>query len=142
MAQAKTGDTVKVHYTGRLDDGSEFDSSRDDSPLEFTIGKGDVIQGFESAIIGMTPGETKTITIPADEAYGQYNEEMVAVAERDQFPKNTSPEIGQEYEMCNEEGKSLVMTVIEVSDSQITLDANHPLAGEDLTFDLELVEIV
>jgi peptidylprolyl isomerase len=142
MAQAKSGDNVKVHYTGRLEDGTEFDSSRDDDPLEFTIGEGEVIPGFERAIIGMVPGESKTITLLADDAYGQYNDDMVAIAERDQFPEDTTPEIGQEYEMHREDGKSFIMTVIDVSGPQVTLDANHPLAGEDLTFDLELIEII
>jgi peptidylprolyl isomerase len=141
MIQAKCGDTVKVHYTGRLDDGTEFDSSRESSPLEFTIGKNEVIPGFENAVIGMTPGETKTITIIADDAYGQYNEEIVTVAEREQFPENTNPEVGQKFEMINESEASVVMTVVDITDSQVTLDGNHPLAGEDLTFDIELIEI-
>jgi peptidylprolyl isomerase len=142
MIQAKSGDTVKVHYVGRMDDGTEFDSSRDDDPLEFTIGDGEVITGFENAVIGMSPGDVKTVTIPVDDAYGQYNDEVVAIAERDQFPEDAELEIGQQYEMRNDTGESVVMTIVDVTDTQITLDGNHPLAGEDLTFEIELLEIV
>ena len=142
MSQAKSGDTVKVHYVGRMEDGTEFDSSRDESPLEFTVGEGEVIPGFETAVVGMSPGDKKTITIPADDAYGQYNEELIAVTGRDQFPDDAEPEVGQEYEMSNDDGKTFIMTVIDVSDSKVTLDGNHPLAGENLVFDIELVEIV
>ena len=141
MIQAKSGDTVKVHYVGRMDDGTEFDSSRDDDPLEFTIGDGEVITGFENAVIGMSPGDVKTVTIPVDDAYGQYNDEVVAIAGRDQFPEDAELEIGQQYEMRNDKGESVVMTVVDVTDSQVTLDGNHPLAGEDLTFEIELLEI-
>ena len=141
MAQAKIGDTVRVHYTGKLDDGSVFDSSQDSDPLEFTIGEGEVILGFENAIVGMEPGQKKTVEIPADEAYGFHNEEMIATVDRDQFPEDVQPEIGQQYEMQRDDGESFVMTVTEITDDEVTLDANHPLAGEDLTFDLELMEI-
>lgn len=142
MAKAQNGDTVRIHYTGRLSDGSEFDSSAGGDPLEFTIGQNEVIPGFENAVTGMAPGEKKTVTIPCDEAYGPHRDEMTTLVERDQFPAGDTPEIGQQYEMVNQEtGQSFVMTVAEIQDDGIVLDANHPLAGEDLTFDIELVAI-
>lgn len=142
MAKAQNGDTVRIHYTGRLSDGSEFDSSAGGDPLEFTIGQNEVIPGFENAVTGMIPGEKKTVTIPCDEAYGPHRDEMITLVERDQFPAGDTPEIGQQYEMVNQEtGQSFIMTVAEIQDGGIVLDANHPLAGEDLTFDIELVAI-
>jgi peptidylprolyl isomerase len=142
MEQAKTGDTVKVHYTGRLDDGTEFDSSNGRSPLEFTIGEGDLIPSFEQAIVGMAPGEIKTITVEADSAYGPYREEMVLVVERDQFPPHIEPQVGQQFEIRQANNQTFDVVVTDVSNSSVTLDANHPLAGEDLIFDIELVEII
>ena len=142
MAQAKIGDTVQVHYTGRLEDGTEFDSSRNCDPLEFTLGEGEVVPGFENAVIGMETGQKKTVTIPAEEAYGLRHEELMASVELTQFPEDAQPEIGQQYEMQRDDGETFVMTVTDISESEVTMDANHPLAGEDLTFDLELVEIV
>lgn len=141
MAQATNGDTVRVHYTGKLEDGTVFDSSQDSEPLEFTIGEGEVIPGFENAVIGMELGQKKTVTIPSEEAYGPHHEEMIATVDRGQFPDDVHPEIGQEYEMQRDDGETFVMTVTDVTDDEITLDANHPLAGEDLTFDLELMGI-
>lgn len=141
MAQAKQGDTVRVHYTGKLEDGTVFDSSEGSDPLEFTIGEGEVIPGFENAVVGMEPGQKKTVTIPADEAYGFHQDELIATVGRDQFPDDVKPEMGQQYEMQRDDGETFVMTVTEITDDEVTLDANHPLAGEDLTFDLELVGI-
>ncbi len=142
MGQVKTGDTVKVHYTGRLNDGTVFDSSAGQEPLQFTVGESSVIPGFEQAIVGMKAGDTKTITIPAKEAYGSRREEMIFAVEREHFPAHIEPEVGQYMELQQGEGQNLVLRVTEVSESKVTLDANHPLAGEDLTFDLELVEII
>ncbi|GAB4516908.1 MAG: peptidylprolyl isomerase [Anaerolineae bacterium] len=142
MTQAKTGDTVRVHYTGKLADGTVFDSSREREPLEFTIGAGQVIPGFEDAVIGMSPQETKTATIPAEEAYGPHYPELVMVVGRESFPEGTRPEIGQQYQVALQGGQTLIVRVTEVAENTVTLDANHPLAGEDLTFDIELVEIV
>ena len=140
-AQAKDGDTVKVHYTCKLEDGTVVESSIGRDPLQFTIGEGRLIPGFEQAVVGMSPGESKTVEIPADEAYGPYREELVLVVDRDQFPPDLQPEIGQQLEMRQEDGQIIVVTVIDVSESSVTLDANHPLVGKDLTFDIQLVEI-
>jgi peptidylprolyl isomerase len=141
MAQAKNGDTVKVHYTGKLHDGTEFDSSTGGEPLEFTLGEGELIPGFEHAVIGMSPGESKTIEIASDQAYGPRQEEMVLVIERDQFPPHITPEIGQELELRHPDGQAVSVTVTQVSSTDVTLDANHPLAGKDLIFDIQLVGI-
>ncbi|UFS71780.1 peptidylprolyl isomerase [Geomonas sp. RF6] len=150
MAQAKQGDRVKVDYTGKLDDGSVFDSSicEDDDcsgghgPLEFTVGEGEVIPGFEAAIVGMSPGETKTIHIPVDEAYGERIEEMVAEVPRGDLPPEMNPEVGQQLEVTQADGQVFQVMVTEVTDETITIDANHPLAGQALNFDLKLVEIL
>ncbi|MFO0793058.1 MAG: peptidylprolyl isomerase [Candidatus Brocadiaceae bacterium] len=139
MAQAKHGDIVKVHYTGKLDDGTIFDSSQDREPLEFTIGGGEIIPGFEHAVIGMKSGELKTIKILADEAYGQYREEMIMVVDRNGFPNDLKLGLGLQLQMRHESGQIVPVTVIDISDSDVTLDANHPLAGENLTFDITLV---
>jgi len=141
MAQAKSGDTVKVHYTGKLADGTVFDSSLNEEPLEFTIGEGQVIPGFEEAVIGMNTGQTKITKIKSDKAYGSYREDMVLVVERDRLPEEIHPEVGQQLEMRNPDGTGLVLTVKEVGESNVTLDANHPLAGQDLRFDIQLLEI-
>ncbi len=141
MAQAQQGDTVKIHYTGKLEDGSIFDSSEGRDPLEFTIGSGQVIPGFEEAVLGMAGGDKKEVTIPADKAYGQRNEEMIIQAPRDQVPADINPEVGQQLQMAGPEGETVIVQVTEVTDSHITLDANPPLAGKDLTFAIELVSI-
>ena len=141
MAQAQQGDTVKIHYTGKLEDGSVFDSSEGRDPLEFTIGSGQVIPGFEEAVTGMADGDKKEVTIPADKAYGQRNEEMIIQAPRDQVPADINPEVGQQLQMAGPGGETLIVRVTEVTDDHITLDANPPLAGKDLTFAIELVSI-
>ncbi len=142
MTQVKDGDTVKIHYTGRLDDGTTFDTSADNDPLEFTVGSHDVIAGMESAVVGMEPGDEKTITIPSDEAYGPYHDEMVVVVDRSEFPEEMAIEVDQQLSVMLEDDQSIIVTVTEITDDGVTLDANHPLAGEDLTFDIQLVEIV
>lgn len=141
MGQAKAGDTVKVHYTGKLDNGTVFDSSADREPLEFTVGEGQVIPGFENAVIGMNPGDTKTTHIPADEAYGPHRAEMVIEVERAMFPTDMDPQKEQQVQIRQANGQSFIATITEVTEENVTLDANHPLAGKDLTFDIELVEI-
>jgi peptidylprolyl isomerase len=141
MAEAKPGDTVKVHYTGKLTDGTVFDSSLNEEPLEFTIGEGQVIPGFEEAVVGMNPGQTKVTKIRPDKAYGSYRDDMVLVVERDRLPEEIHPEVGQQLEMRNPDGTGFVLTVKEVGESNVTLDANHPLAGQDLRFDIQLLEI-
>ncbi|MFZ4855926.1 MAG: FKBP-type peptidyl-prolyl cis-trans isomerase [Desulfuromonadaceae bacterium] len=170
MAQAKTGDRVTVHYTGTLEDGSVFDSSegaaeqRHDhecccssektgadscgsasdgtGPLEFVIGAGQLIPKFEAAVIGLEPGESVTVSIAADEAYGQRAEEMVAVIERSEIPADINPEPGHQMEVLLEDGSPLPVLVTEVTETAITLDGNHPLAGRDLTFSIRLVDIL
>jgi FKBP-type peptidyl-prolyl cis-trans isomerase 2 len=141
MGQAKPGDTVKIHYTGKLDDGTVFDSSASREPLEFTLSSGQVIPGFDQAVLGMSPGETKTEKIPMDQAYGPYREEMVVEVSRQQMPPELEPEVGQQLQVQQPDGQTIPVFVTEVTESTVTLDANHPLAGEDLTFDIELVEI-
>ncbi len=142
MALAQAGDTVRVHYTGKLDDGTVFDSSAGSDPIEFVIGDHQVIPGFEDGVTGMAIGETKTITIPFDQAYGAYDDELVLDVPRDQFPDHITPEIGEALQLQQPDGNVITVIISEVSDESVTLDANHPLAGEDLTFDLELAEIV
>ena len=141
MTQAKKGDTVKIHYTGRLQDASVFDSSSGREPLQFTIGSGKVILGFDEVVTGMKVGEKKTAEIPCRKAYGERNASMVMVVDRKQVPAELDPEVGQRLEMGGPTGELLTVHVVAVDDENITLDANPPLAGEDLTFDLELVEI-
>ena len=142
MAQAKHGDTVKVHYTGKLEDGTVFDTSINRDPLQFTIGEGQIIPGFEQAVVGMNPGESKTTKVPADKAYGPHYKERVLAADRNQFPVDLKPEIGQKLQIRRTDGQTIVVTVTDVSESSVTLDANHPLAGKDLTFDIQLIELV
>ncbi|MDR4508658.1 MAG: peptidylprolyl isomerase [Candidatus Brocadiaceae bacterium] len=142
MAQVKSGDTVQVHYTGKFEDGTVFDSSADREPLQFTIGEGQLIPGFEQAVIGMNPGESKTTTIPADNAYGPRNQEMVFEIDRQQLPGDKEPQIGMLLQMENKhDGRTLAATVTNVTESNVTIDANHPLAGKDLTFDIQLMKI-
>ncbi len=141
MTQAKNGDTVQVHYTGTLDDGTEFDSSVGREPLVFTLGTGQVIAGFDQAVMGMQPGETKRVNIPADEAYGEYEEDLVFEVASEQLPSGFTPSLGEQYQMQQPDGQVVVVTVSEISPDGVTLDANHPLAGQDLTFELELVGI-
>ncbi len=141
LAVAKDGNTVKVHYTGKLDDGTIFDTSVEREPLEFTIGTGQMIPGFEGAVRGMQVGQVKTVTIPAEEAYGPHNEDMVLVVDRDKLPENLNPVVGQRLQMQQENGNTAVVVVTDVSDTTITLDTNHPLAGKALTFEIELVEM-
>ena len=141
MAQAKNGDTVKVHYTGKLDDGTVFDSSVDREPLEFTIGEGQLIADFEQAVIDMNPGESKTIKIAYDNAYGPHREEMLMVVDHSQFPEGLEPKIDQKLQVRDPNGGDSVVTVVDVTEANVTLDANHPLAGKDLTFEIHLTEI-
>ena len=142
MTQAKKGDTVKVHYTGKFDDGTEFATSINDDPLQFTIGKGQVISGLELAVTGMSPGQAKTAEILAEQAYGPYQENKVVEVSRVQFPPNFDLQIGQVLRMRKARGEKIRRIVTTLSDTRVMLDANHPLAGENLTFDLQLIEIV
>ncbi len=141
MAQAATGDTVKVHYTGKLDDGTVFDTSVESEPLQFKIGEGQLIPDFEKAVIGMEPGESKTFQVASDNAYGPHHEEMVMVVDRKDVPENLDPQPDQKLQIRQQDGNAFVVTVTDVSENNITLDGNHPLAGKDLTFDIQLMEI-
>lgn len=142
MSQASSGDTVRVHYKGTLSEGEVFDSSEGRDPLEFTLGDSQVIPGFENTVEGMEQGETRTTTIPADEAYGQPREDLRIGMPREQFPDDIEPEVGQQLGFKQPDGDTVPVQVVAVADDVVTLDANHPLAGEDLTFEIELVEIV
>jgi len=141
MSQAKNGDSVRIHYTGKLEDGTVFDSSAGREPLEFTIGGGQVIPGFEEAVLGMRTGESRNVTIPADKAYGERNEQMIIEVPRSQVPPDLNPELDQKLQMGGPNGELVVVTVVGLNDEAVILDANPPLAGKDLVFDLELVSI-
>ncbi len=142
IAQAKHGDTVRVHYTGKFTDGKVFEASVEEQPLQFTIGEDQVITDLEQAVVGMTTGESKTIKVMAGNAYGPCRDELVFVLDRERFPENLQPEAGLDLVIREGNDLGLRVTVIDVSESSVTLDANHPLAGKDLTIDICLVEIV
>tara|TARA_A100001015_G_scaffold299039_1_gene382585 strand:+ start:512 stop:943 length:432 start_codon:yes stop_codon:yes gene_type:complete len=141
MSKVENGNMVSVHYTGTLKNGTEFDSSKDREPLGFQVGGGQVIAGFNDAIVGMVVGESKTFTIPAEQAYGPKNEEAVQQVPRTQFPNDYQPVIGGQVTGQNEDGQTFAATVISDEGETITLDFNHPLAGQDLTFNVELVSV-
>ena len=141
MATAKSGDTVHVHYTGSLSDGTVFDSSRERDPLTFTVGAGQVIPGFNSAVEGMNVGDSSTVTIPAAEAYGEYRDDFVINVKPSDIPEEITPEVGMDLQLHQQDGGAIPVKITAVTEEQITLDANHPLAGKDLTFEIELVEL-
>jgi FKBP-type peptidyl-prolyl cis-trans isomerase 2 len=142
MSIAKSGDTVRVHYHGRLTSGETFDSSAERDPLEFELGSGQVIAGFDNGVAGMSVGEKKTIQIPFAEAYGPRNESMIIDMPKERFPQDMELELGMPLMMSDGQGQNLQVSVTAIHDTSVTLDANHPLAGKDLIFDLELVEVV
>lgn len=159
MKLVKKGDKVRINYTGTLADGSIFDTTLEDTdcssddcsdddcccetgPMELTIGAEDFFSQIEDALVGMAPGEKKTIVIPAEEAFGEYDDEEVFTISRDQLSADVTPEIGQELELTDDDGEAVEVIVVEVTDTEITLDANHPLAGEDITYEVELLEIL
>jgi len=141
MSQVKQNDTVKVHYTGKLTDGQVFDTSEGKDPIEFTLGKGQLIPGFEKGLIDMKLKEKKTITIPKEEAYGEPREDLVQEVEKSQLPEDIKPEVGMGLVSKTPDGREMNLVVAEVKDETIVVDGNHPLAGKDLVFDLEVVEI-
>lgn len=141
MSAAQSGDTVHVHYTGTLNDGQEFDSSREREPLEFTIGSGQVIAGFNEAVTGMAVGDSKSVTIPADQAYGVHNPDMVQAVPRNAIPPDIEMQVGLILSARSPEGQNVNFKVVDFDAEKVTVDGNHPLAGEDLTFALELVAI-
>ncbi|NIO33175.1 MAG: peptidylprolyl isomerase [Gemmatimonadetes bacterium] len=142
MQKAKNGDTVRVHYTGKLKDGNVFDTSVRREPLEFTLGESKVIRGVQEAVAGMAVGESKTIQVPPDKAYGAHRRDQVFEVVRGELPATVEPEVGQRFEYRQPDGPAIPLTVTEVTEETVTLDGNHPLAGKELTFDLELVGIV
>ncbi|MBS1914434.1 MAG: peptidylprolyl isomerase [Bacteroidetes bacterium] len=141
MPQAKNGDVVKIHYTGTLSDGSVFDSSEGREPLEFTLGAGQVIPGFEEMVLGMEPGARRKNTIPVDQAYGHHDDGLVQSVDRSYLPDGMQPQVGDVLYMQSQDGAPIPVTVTETDESTITIDANHPLAGQDLTFEVVLVSI-
>jgi len=142
MTKAKTGDKVKVHFEGYLEDGQVFGSTMDDEPFEFIIGEKNMLPGFENAVIGMQKGDTKTITLPPEEAYGTHKKELVSVMEKSGFPKEINLEIGKRLRVRTQDGKYTVVTIKDVTEDSIVLDENDPLAGKTLTFKIELVDII
>ncbi len=141
MTQVKEGDTVRIHYTGTLTDGATFDSSEGRDPLEFTVGSGQIIPGLDQALPGMAVGDKKTVEVPADEAYGQPDPNARQAVPRADIPADIPLDLGTQLQVQTPQGQVMPVTVIDVTEEQVTLDANHPLAGKDLTFAIELVEI-
>lgn len=141
MAQAKEGDEVQVHYTGKLEDGTVFDTSEDGEPLSFTIGENRVIPGFEEAVTGMEPGDSITTEVDPEQAYGEHREDMVMEMERDQIPSDVDPEVGQQLQLRLENGQTVPVLITALGEDTVTIDANHPLAGRTLLFEIELVDV-
>ena len=142
MSQAAAGKTVRFHYTGSLADGTVFDSSTERDPLEVTLGAGQIIPGVDRALTGMAPGDDKKVTLPAEEAYGPHREELIHEVGRERLSPEMKVDVGDRLEGTDASGRRLQLTVVDVTDQAVKLDANHPLAGEDLTFELKLVEVV
>ncbi len=141
MSKVKECNTVKVHYTGTFEDGSVFDTSANRDPLEFEIGSGRLIPGFEKAVMDLNPGDKTTVKIPSAEAYGEVREDLVTDVERSKLPPEIDPEVGMQLQLQQPDGGAIPVVVSDVTETQITLDANHPLAGRDLTFEIELLEV-
>ncbi len=141
MPQAKPGDRVKVHYTGKLQDGTVFDTSVGREPLQFSLGSGQIIPGFEEAVIGMDEGETKTTEVPPEKAYGPHRDDLVQEVPKEQLPQGFDPEVGQQLQARSADGQVIPVWITDVQDETVILDANHPLAGKELLFDIELVEV-
>jgi len=141
LSKVKDGDTVKVHYKGTLKDGSVFDSSENREPLEFTLGQGQLIPGFEKAVVGLTEGDTTSVDIPSGEAYGEVRDDLIINVPKEQLPDDVEPQVGMQLQLNQPNGQPVPVRITEVSEAELTLDANHPLAGKDLKFDIELVEV-
>ncbi len=141
MSKVKDGDTVKVHYTGTLTDGTVFDTSAEREPLEFTLGQGQLIPGFEKAVVGMNVGDSTEVEIPSDDAYGEAREDLVISVPKDQLPDDVEPQVGMQLQVNQQDGQPIPVRITDVGEENLTLDANHPLAGQDLKFEIELVEI-
>jgi peptidylprolyl isomerase len=141
MGKAKNGDKIRIHYTGKLEDGNVFDNSKERQPLEFIVGDGEVMPGIEKGVIGMEPGDTKTIEIPPEEAFGPKRKELLIEVPKSELPNQITPTLGQRLKMHDPDGDHIELIITDINEETITLDANHPLAGHTLFFDLELVEI-
>lgn len=141
MSTVKNGDTVKVHYTGTLKNGEIFDSSRESDPLEFKLGQGQLIPGFEKSVIGLAEGESTKVEIPSAEAYGESREDLIVKVPKDKVPQDIEPVVGLQLQVNQPDGQPIPVRITEITDAELTLDANHPLAGKDLTFDIEVVSI-
>jgi len=141
LSRVKKGDTVKVHYTGTLNNGEIFDTSKEREPLEFTLGQGQLIPGFEKAVIGLSVGDSTQVEIPSTEAYGEERGDLIINVPKDQLPDEVTPEIGMQLQVNQPDGQPIPVRITEISESELTLNANHPLAGEDLKFEIELVAI-
>ncbi|MEW5795927.1 MAG: peptidylprolyl isomerase [Candidatus Zixiibacteriota bacterium] len=141
MPPAKNGDTVKVHYTGKFKSGEVFDSSRDREPLEFTLGARQLIPGFENGVRGMTPGESITVEVTPGDAYGAYHDRLLTIVKKQQFPRDIVPRVGQQLQTEDDQGRPVNVRVTRIDGDNVTLDANHPLAGKTLVFEIELIEI-
>ena len=144
MAQAKAGDTVRVHYEGQLSDGTIFDSSLEREPIEFILGQDTVIPGFEQAVLGMEAGESKDVSVPPEDGFGEYSEDLVVNIEKSMLPPDINPELGMQLEVSSEEEEETprVFTIADIAEDSLTLDGNHPLAGEEIAFKIELLEIL
>ena len=140
--KVKKGDTIQVHYTGKFKDGKEFDSSLNRQPLQFEVGAGRIIKGFEDAVIGLQTGEKKTVTVSAEDAYGSFDENLLIEIPRKNVPEDVTPEVGMRLQLVNQQGQAAHVVVTEILDKTVRLDANHPLAGKTLVFDLEVLEIL
>ena len=142
MSKAKKGDKVKAHYTGRLEDGTEFETSKDTEPREFAIGSGFYFSGFEESIIGLEIGDTKKVTLPPEKAYGPWHEELTVRVKKSDIPEEITPVVGEKFKVWRPDGNLMPLTITEVTDHTVTLDANHPLSGKTLIYDIELIDII
>ncbi|NBC03793.1 MAG: peptidylprolyl isomerase [Bacteroidetes bacterium] len=141
MSKAKDGDTVKVHYTGTLENGEVFDTSQEREPLEFQLGQGQLIPGFEKAVIGLSEGDSTKVDIPSDEAYGEVRDDLVINVPKDQLPDDVEPKVGMQLQVNQQNGQPIPVRITEIKDEELILDANHPLAGKNLSFEIELLEV-
>ena len=141
MKEAQVGDLVSVHYTGKLTNGEVFDSSKERDPLEFTLGNKEMLVGFEEGVVGMKPGETKSVTLNPEQAFGDRREDLILELPKDKFPQHITPSVGLQLNLSNASGANMIVVISEVDDDSVTLDGNHPLAGQTLVFDIELIEI-
>jgi FKBP-type peptidyl-prolyl cis-trans isomerase 2 len=141
LSKAKDGDTVKVHYTGTLENGEVFDTSQEREPLEFQLGQGQLIPGFEKAVIGLSEGDSTKVDIPSDEAYGEVRDDLVINVPKDQLPDDVEPKVGMQLQVNQQNGQPIPVRITEIKDEELILDANHPLAGKNLSFEIELLEV-